>query len=233
MNIDRVVITTADPEASGCYYQDTLCLPVAHGTDGVEVSIGRSVLVLRPGLTAMRERGHHLAFSVAPERFDAVRAWLAARTSLLMKDGKTVLTGPLGWHSRSLYFRGPDHAVLELIAHDERATGDPWGGGPGSPDDILDIVEVALAVSDVPHARQAIMDAVGVSPFIPVTDVFSPVGDRRGMFILTEEDRILLPTESTRGLRAPVKVWVRGPRDAVVVPAPDVCVVATHRGHTG
>jgi hypothetical protein len=81
---------------------------------------------------------------------------------LLSRDGVDEFEGPPSWNSRSLYFDGPENAVLELI---ERR-GLPGTTGDGfSVEDLRCISEIGLAVPDVEdaaqHLRTAGLDAYG------------------------------------------------------------------------
>jgi catechol 2,3-dioxygenase-like lactoylglutathione lyase family enzyme len=233
MDIDQVTLTASDPEASIRWYRDTLGLSVAD--DAAEVVIGRSVLALRPGLVPEQGRGHHLAFDVPFHRFDAGVSWLGERATVLTKQGRTWFVGSAGWNSRSVYFAGPDGAVLELIGRADLTGDRADDGAPFGPGDLLSISEVGLAVTDAPAVARRICADSGLVPFVPELERFVPVGDQHGLLILFHVDKVLVPTESTRVLDAPVTVHARGPRDAVLQPTPHstLVLIAGSTDHAG
>lgn len=110
----------------------------------------------------------------------------------------------------------PGAAVLEgRLERDQRSAG----------------LELALAVSgDARAVARRIEEATGIVGFVPVSDAFLPAGDQHGLLILTDVERTLLPTESTRVADAPVEVLLRGPREATVRPTEQSVVVAVAGG---
>lgn len=67
-------------------------------------------------------RGHHLAFAVPTGTIEDAAAWIIAVTGerLMDDDGTTLIDRGGSWASRSIYFRGPEHSILELIEHADR-----------------------------------------------------------------------------------------------------------------
>ncbi len=59
----------------------------------------------------------HMAFNVSPSRFQAAAQWIGTRATLLSDpQGWEHFALDGAWQSHSVYFAGPDGAVLELIA---------------------------------------------------------------------------------------------------------------------
>lgn len=99
------------PDLTGRFYRDILQLPL----HGKSVRIGWSTLEC---VQAQQPVGSvHLAFNVAPSRFDAAAHWIGTRSALLAAQyGRQRFQLGGVWQSQSVYFDGPDGAVLELIA---------------------------------------------------------------------------------------------------------------------
>ena len=230
MDIRQVTITASDPGESARWFRQVLGLPGTGTGTGARVPVGRSVLALSPGLDPEPGRGHHIAFDVPANRFDAGAAWLQERAPVLTKQGRTRFVGTAGWNSRSIYFAGPDGAILELIGRADLTGDRPDDGTPFGPGDLLSISEIALAVTDAPGTAHRIREGSGLVPFVPELDRFVPVGDQHGLLILTDVRRVLMPTTSTTVLAAPVTVHARGPRDATVRPTPHSTLVLTAGG---
>ncbi|ANY06326.1 VOC family protein [Pseudonocardia sp. HH130630-07] len=230
MDIDGVTITAGDPAASVGWYRDVLGLPGTVSGGAGRIAVGRSALVLRPGLVPEPGRGHHIAFDVPVHRFDAGADWLQDRATVLTRQGRSRFVGTAGWNSRSIYFAGPDGAVLELIGRADLTGDRPDDGTPFGPADLLSISEIALAVTDAPGTARRIRDGAGLVPFVPELEQFVPVGDQHGLLILTHVDRVLMPTASDRVLAAPVTVHARGPRAARVHPTPHSTLVLAAGG---
>lgn len=110
---------------------------------------------------------------------------------------------PPNWQARSIYFTGPDGAVLELIERNVLDNAIVHAFGPG---DIRAISEVGFGVEDV-LATQALMhDKLGLLPFgIPAAG-FGPVGDHDGLFILVPRDITWRPEHRVAPPNAPTVV---------------------------
>jgi catechol-2,3-dioxygenase len=213
MEITDVALPTADPAAAGAFYGEGLGLPVAvlDGGAAIAVQVGATRLRLerRPGASG----SDHVAFLIPADRFADAKRWLSARVPLLALDGTDEFEGPPGWNSRSLYFSGPDDAVLELIARLDLPDSGSGGFGSG---DLLAISEVGIGVPDVPEAA-ARLGRAGLEPFAaaPAPD-FAAVGDQRGLLILAAEGRPWLPTRDRRAAPRNLAVLGRGDRPAEV-----------------
>ncbi|PPJ28776.1 hypothetical protein C5E45_30765 [Nocardia nova] len=203
MKILEVELTTTHLAATAQFYRDVLELPVVTLPDGIAVEIGSSIVRVTAG--AGFDGVHHLAFGISPHDFDLARRWLRQRTELLTVDGSDIIDGPEGWNSRSLYFRGPDGTLLELIARQaDRAT-------PGSPDEIprlLSISEVGIGVPDVRQTVRHLAEAFELPPFPPQLSEFAPVGSHDGLLIVARSGRIWFPTEEDVPATGPVSIRI-------------------------
>jgi catechol-2,3-dioxygenase len=191
VRIRSAAIPARDESAAAQFFREALGLPVGLTDDGtVEVQAGASRIELRHDDTAAG--GHHLAFAVPEQAFDDARAWLADRIDLLTgPDGADEFEGPEGWDSRSVYFPGPEGAVLELIAHRGR---DDEYEPPFTAGTILRISEVGVAVDDVVAAAAALQVQTGLQAFGEPSADFSPMGDAEGLLIVVRVGRPWFPT---------------------------------------
>ncbi|MEV6560632.1 VOC family protein [Nocardia sp. NPDC051756] len=207
MKIREVVISTTDLGAAADFYRNVLELPVVVGSDHVTVEIGRSRLVSTRGENFAG--AHHLAFGISPDDFELARKWLGRQVELIAANGSDVIEGPPGWDSRSVYFRGPDGIVLELIAREADA------GVPASSGEVprmLSISEVGIGVPDVQQAVGELAEAYGLDAFTPRLPAFTPVGDHDGLIILVDRERIWFPTDADLPARASVAVRIDAPK---------------------
>lgn len=207
MRLEQVVLTVVDLGAAESFYREVLQLPVSARPGQVTVTVGTGSVVLERG--APFEGAHHLAFGIAPADHELARAWLRERVDPIVVDGSDVVVGGPGWHSRSVYFLGPEGIVLELIARDADAAA-PAGDGPAPR--ILCLSEVGIGVPDVPAAVGALGDGLGLPPFPTQGPRFAPVGGHDGLLIVVEQDRVWFPTPCQQAARGPVSVRMVGPR---------------------
>lgn len=187
MLLSQVTVGTTDVAALERFHREVLLLPVervCETTIDVEVGTGTVRYEQRSGFTG----AHHLAFSIAPEDFDQAHAFLADRVDLLLAGGTSVIEGPQGWDSRSVYFTAPEGLILEYIAHED----DRGRSGNSALPAPLGIAEVGIGVADVP-ATIGELSKLGLAPFPPQEPAFAPVGDIDGLLIIVDRNRRWFP----------------------------------------
>jgi len=203
MRIRAVTLPARDTAEVAAAYR-ALGFPVRTADDAVEVAIGPSRLRFAPDPGYLG--AHHLAFTVPTGSFAAARAWIGEHAQVIAPDGRDEFEGPGTWDSRSVYFRGPDAQVLELIEHralapDARAT------GPFRASDVVAVSEVGVVVDDVPAAVALLEEEVGLHPYGGfTTDGFAAVGDIHGLVILVARDRAWAPEGTQMAADVPVVV---------------------------
>lgn len=221
MKIREVTLTVQRLADVARFYRDVLRLPVASKDGQAEVTAGSSRLMLKP---AGSFRGvHHLAFGIAPADFALARSWLEQRVDLIAADGSVVIDGPDGWHSRSLYFLGPEDILLELIARDADATA---SGSDGSVPRILSISEVGTGVPDVAAAVRTLTQTLGLPTFPPQGGGFAPVGSHDGLLIVVDQDRIWFPSYHQPAAQGTLAVRIEAPRAAALQLTSDTSIFA-------
>lgn len=131
-------------------------------------------------------RLHHSAGSLA-----SAKQWLSRRVTL-QADGEwhDEFDCPPHWRARSIYFAGPDDAVLELIERNVLDNRIERAFGVG---DIRYISEVGFGVRDVLQTQLQLRDTLGLLPFGEPNPRFGPVGDHDGLFILVPADATWRP----------------------------------------
>ena len=211
MQLLEIHMTVRNVDAAATFYQQALELPVASGgvasgEGAVEVSVGTSKLTLAPGQT--ESGSHHLAITVPADQFGSARRWLGARIPLLQRAGVDEFALPPPWHSQSVYFLCPENVLLELIARHDLPTS---GAEPFTPDSLLGISEIGIAVDDVDAAATAVNRAFGLNRFDSGGPGFAPVGDQHGLLILVAPHRVWFPTTD-------------------LIPSPDALVVTLDPG---
>ncbi|AVY68310.1 hypothetical protein [Xanthomonas translucens] len=206
MRIVQLSLPASDPAASAAFYRDVLQLPVA----ATQVRIGWSLLDL---VAANVEVGSvHLAFNLPHARFDAACAWLSWRVPLLHDPlGESRFVLDAAWQSQSLYFAGPDGAVLELIARKPLPV-HATAAGAFSAAELLCISEIGLPSAQVPAVVAAAQQRLGLPPFVPVSDVFAPLGDHEGLLIVVDGQRRWFPEQRQLPFAHGVRVVVEGMR---------------------
>jgi catechol 2,3-dioxygenase-like lactoylglutathione lyase family enzyme len=200
MRIRAVTLPARDVAEVADAYR-ALGFPVEAGPDEAEVAVGRT----RLRFTADRvfSGAHHLAMTIPTGVFAAAVGWLRERAELITPDGREVFEGPGTWDSRSVYFRGPDAQVLELI--ERRALiSDGREPHPFDASRIVGVSEVGVVVDDVPAAVRALARAGLASYGGVATDGFAAVGDVHGLLILVARGRAWAP----EGLQVAAEVRV-------------------------
>lgn len=209
MLITEVELTSADPGRAAQRYADVLEVTPTVVADRVELVVGSSRLVVVAGETGPGV--HHLAFTVPGRWFDAAVDRLSARVGLLTAQGRTRFDGPPHWNSLSVYFPGPEGAVLEFIQRRDLAD-EPLieQASPGSA--IAGISEVGVAVRDVAELRRHLADDFGLEPFgTPLAD-FAPTGDQHGLLICVGPDRPWAPEGVQQSHGGRLRVTMTTPR---------------------
>ena len=208
MHLTRIVLPVLDVDAAAGYYRTTLGLPVRTETGAATVTIGRTRLDLHaadelPG-------PHHLAMTIPRHTFVSARAWLEERAQLLSRDGEDEFEGPAGWNSRSLYFDGPEGAVLELIERQDLAPG--RSSSSFSAQELECVSEVGIAVPDVEQAAALLQQSAGIETYEgSASGSFAAVGDIHGLLILVRPGRAWLPTSDRYAAAVPTTVEATGP----------------------
>lgn len=195
MHLTSVSLPVLDLGRAAAFYRDVLSLDVTTSGNTAHAHVGATRIELRAenGMPA----AHHLAFAIPTGKFAAAKAWLHDRAALLVAgDGQDEFETSPSWNAHSVYFEGPENAVLELI---ERRDLDNLTAGTFSAADLLSISEVGIAVPDVGATVQNLQRSAGIAPYgdEPGRN-FAAVGDVHGLLILVSPGRTWFPTTHRR-----------------------------------
>lgn len=149
---------------------------------------------------------YHFAFNIPENKLEAGQQWLAPRCPIVTRpDGSTVYNFA-HWNAHALYFLDPSGNILEFIARHNLKNAAP---GPFRVDDILYASEIGLVVPDVPRAVENLKRLLSLEVYVGASDVFAPVGDEHGLFIVVKEGRRWLGSDR-HAATFPVDVHLRG-----------------------
>ena len=215
VHITHIQLVTVDVSASARFYREVLELPVSESDDLARVQVGSTGIELIHG---DRQNGaDHLAFTIPSNQFAEGKDWLSSKTELIQRDGEDEFMGESPWDSESVYFRGPDGIVLELITRQRLQNG---SNTPFTSASLLCVSEVGLAVPDVAAAVKDAREKFGLDTFGGHSELFAAVGDDHGLLILAAKNRVWFPTSDARAQGGPPSVVVADtPRDGILTSA--------------
>lgn len=203
MHLTSVFLSVRDLTGVATFYRDVLSLNVTSSGSTAHAHAGATRLELRAedGVSG----AHHLAFTIPTGKFAAAKAWLRDRAALLLDgDGGDEFETSPSWNAHSVYFEGPENAVLELI---ERRDLDNTTAGTFSAADLLSISEVGIAVPDVPATARNLQRSAGIAPYGDAPGKnFAAVGDVHGLLILVSPGRTWFPTTHRRAAAVATRV---------------------------
>ena len=178
-----------DLPAQARFYGEVMGFPIDSATDRLVVQAGGTELHFAPAADVERPI-YHVAWGIPANLLPAAKAWLAARTPLLVHpDGRDE------FHFRSVrrravYFSDPAGNVLELIA---RELLDDRQEGPFALRHILYVNHAGLVVDDLPGAIRDLEQELGLALRADPTPNFAQLGDEHRHLVLVTRERLWLP----------------------------------------
>ena len=199
-------------EEQHTFYRDTLGLDTALEGDSLVVRAGASRLRFVPSADGS-EPMYHFAFMIPENKLERAIEWMKGRSPLQpnTRDGGVVFHFRR-WNAHSVYFFDPAGHLAEFIAHHELPTSAP---GAFSPRDILYACEIGLVTPEMDPLLDALEGRLGLTPLFDPSPGFAPVGDRHGLFICVQEQRIWLASD-LRAQIYPVEATIRGTGEGIV-----------------
>ncbi len=185
---------TADLNTLRHFYGEVLGLPTEMDDAGgfITVTAGASVLRYRasPGFSGV----YHYAFNIPENRLNAAKQFLETRGVTLLADssGEAVFDFDF-WNAHTIYFYDPAGNIAEFIARHELPNAAIKTDLPFSPDEILNVCEIALPTDDVPTLVAEMQDATGTPVYGDPSPTFTALGDANGLLILVPKGRIWFP----------------------------------------
>ncbi|MCB1032473.1 MAG: hypothetical protein KDD47_01405 [Acidobacteria bacterium] len=173
----------------GAFYGRTLGFPIEQKPRRLRVWAGGTELVFEPA-AAGEEPIYHIAWAIPENKLAQAKAWMKARTPLLVHpDGRDEFQFRRVDRS-AFYFADPAGNVLELIAR--HSLGDA-AGGPFTLSDILYVNHAGLVVDDLPAAIRELETGLGLELRSEPTENFAQLGDEHRHVVLVTRKRLWLP----------------------------------------
>jgi hypothetical protein len=188
--------TAAALSAMKAFYGDALGLPIiGEERDRLQIRTGESLLTFVSTRSAGDAPFYHFAFNIPENKIVGARTWQLKRSPLLpipadLRDPAFPddVVDYRHWNAHSVFFLDPGGNVVEYIArHDLKNA----ARGPFGPKDILYASEIGLIVDDVPAAVAGLTAAAGLGQYRAGSDLFTALGDERGLLLVMKRGRIL------------------------------------------
>ena len=203
MYITYLELPTSDLQVQKNFYANVLELPVTLSLAGLEVKAGKTNLLFTRAAPDF-DGAYHFAFNIPENQFRPAKDWISSRVPLLRDENGKVEFESESWNSDSVYFKDTAGNVLEFIAryHLKNAV-----EGDFNSKQILQVSEIGLPSEDVVGLANELCRRLNLSVFKQQpNEIFTPVGDDNGLFILPIKDRIWIPNSGVPAKLLPVKV---------------------------
>jgi len=190
MNITYLELLTSDLRVQYDFYFNLLDLPVELSSDTLKVQAGATKLVFTQADSDFAG-AYHFAFNIPENQIHAAKDWIAGRAPLLRDETGKDDFDSASWNSHSVYFKDAAGNILEFIARHNlsNAVADAFDSSQ-----ILNVSEIGLPSENVIAFAKNLCSTLGLSVFKQEPgEIFTPVGDDNGLFILPVKDRIWYP----------------------------------------
>jgi catechol-2,3-dioxygenase len=206
MYISELRLQTHDLAAQCDFYSHLLDIP-ALSTESNELTLQIGITRLIFTQAPANERPvYHFAFNIPPQQFAEAKTWIAQRTPLTLNSAGADEFFFENWNAHALYFYDPAGNMVEFIA---RHTLEAPTRGPFGAQSLLNISEVGVVAEDVIEAVRQLQTQLGAPIYQGAgSDMFTPVGDERGLFIVVKRGRIWFPDTGIAAQPAPLSVTV-------------------------
>lgn len=203
MKITYLELPTKDLHAQRDFYAKVLELPAELNSSGSVVRAGNTDILFTQAAPDF-DGAYHFAFNIPENQFHAAKEWISSRLKLLQdEDGKNEFASE-SWNSNSVYFKDTAGNVLEFIARHNLKNALE---GDFNSRQILHVSEIGLPSENVLELANELCTRLNLSVFKQQpNEIFTPVGDDHGLFILPVKDRIWIPNSGVPAKLLPVKV---------------------------
>ena len=193
------------------FYQDVLGLPVLEQSNtSVTFQVGLSRLEF---VQDSQQAFYHFAFNIPSNQLEEAKIWLSERVLLIKDSSGNDTFHSQNWNANQVYFYDAGGNIVEFIArHDlENDSSETF-----SAQSLECTSELGIVTANVPRTVKHIQELVNVPPYRAIMDeMFVPVGDEHGLFIVVKQNRIWFP-ETKPALAAPFKVTISGRENKVL-----------------
>lgn len=214
MLFPSLTVPTANAQAIKAFYGSLLGLPVLDAPATRASPVARTVQIGTTTVTFVETTElagwhpvNHLAIDVPRNQFAEAVEWLESRVETIALDGESEFALGEPWHSDSVYFRGPDEIILELIARHSVANDSVEPFGPLS---LLSVSEVGVAVPNARAAVESLAAQLDLPKFAGVSESFAAVGDEGALLIVVDAGRTWFPTADSPASGGPLHVELAG-----------------------
>jgi catechol-2,3-dioxygenase len=211
MLFHHVQLSTSNLTKQLEFYRDTLGLPVLEQSNtSVLFQAGSSRLEFIQNNT---DTFYHFAFNIPSTRFTEAKTWLSERVALIKDSSGQDEFHSQNWNADMFYFYDVCSNVVEFIArHDLKSQLTE----PFSAQSLECVSELGIVTDNVPQTVEQIQALTGASLYrATMDDMFVPVGDEHGLFIVVKQNRIWYP-ETKPALAAPFKVKILDKQDKLL-----------------
>ena len=203
MKITRLELLIVNLPAQQDFYANLLELPVKLTSLGLEVNAGDTDILFAQAAPDF-DGAYHFAFNIPENQFRTAKDWISSRVPLLRdENGKDEFESE-SWNSHSVYFKDAAGNVLEFIARHNLKN--PMKDDFDSRQ-ILQVSEIGLPSENVLAFADELCALLNLSVFKQQpNEIFTPIGDDHGLFILPIKDRVWIPNSGVPAKLLPVKV---------------------------
>lgn len=191
MKIQRIKLLTDNLKTQEVFYTYNLGLKlVGSSQKSFTVQVGDSHLTFEEPEILGENPFYHFAIDIPGNKINESINWLNLKgisLNSLPNNGFEIYSET--WNATSIYFYDTVGNVVEFIArHDlENNTSIPF-----SSNDLINLSEIGLVVSNVPEAIEILNSQFSIACYKNNTDKFAAIGNEDGLFILTEYNRVWL-----------------------------------------
>lgn len=186
MKIKEIRIFTNNLNELKNFYSDLLGFSLIFNDQNlVSFQVGSSILSFIE-TKEIANPYYHFAFNITESKKDKCITWLKQKgININLINGYEDYFSK-SWNSHSIYFYDPSGNILELIArHDLKSDDDK----EFKTTDIINISEIGFPVNDVKFASDELINKYNVEVYKDSNDVFAPMGNEDGLFILSGLNR--------------------------------------------
>jgi catechol-2,3-dioxygenase len=198
MRIKEILLASNDLMQTRSFYTQTLGFTISDQTDNrISFHAGDSILTfLQNNLETSPV--YHFAFNIPHNQLAQAINWLTARVALIPVTEENIIADFRQWNANAVYFTDNNGNILEFIA---RYDLDNSSDIPFSAASVQCISEIGIAVADVPHYAEQLIEDYALNYFSkqPPQEKFVALGNDDGLLIIAELNRNWYPTDIPAG----------------------------------